>query len=207
MSSLEIPVAHGQLEALWWKVENPRAAAVVCHPHPVHGGTMNNHVTYRIAKTLRDNGVSVLRFNFRGVGRSTGKYDEGVGEIEDARAALNWLEKEEPNVPLWLAGFSFGSRTSVQLALQEKRVQKVLAVGLAVDIFDLKFVTRLQQTTAFIHSDTDEYGKLPNLKALIATVPAKHALFVVPNADHLCNGRLDAFSEVAQQAFDWLASA
>ncbi len=207
MASIDIPVPHGLLEALWWKVENPRAAAVVCHPHPVHGGTMNNHVTYRLAKTLRDNGVSCVRFNFRGVGRSTGKYDEGIGEIEDARAALSFVAEQEPHVPLWLSGFSFGSRTALQLANTEPRVQKVLAVGLAVDIFDLSFVTKLQQPTAFIHSDHDEYGKLENIRALLTQVPAKHALFVVPNADHLCNGRLDEFSAVAQQAFDWLAAA
>ena len=207
MSFIDIPVSHGRLEALWWKAEKPIAAAVVCHPHPLHGGTMHNHVTYRLAQTFRDNGVSCLRFNFRGVGRTTGTHDEGVGEMEDARIALDWVAKEEPGVPLWLGGFSFGARTALQLALKDQRVEKVLAVGLAVDVFDLTFLTRLEQTTAFIHSDTDEYGKLDSIRALLTRVPAKHALFVVPNADHLCNGRLEAFSEAAKQAFDWLAKA
>lgn len=207
MSFVDIPVSHGRLEALWWKVENPRAAAVVCHPHPLHGGTMHNHVTYRIAQTFRDNGISCVRFNFRGVGRSTGTHDGGVGEIEDARAALDWVAEQEPKVPLWLGGFSFGCRTALQLALRDQRVEKILAVGLAVDVFDLTFVTGLKQPTAFVHSDTDEYGKLENIRALLTRVPAKHELFVVPNADHLCNGRLDEFSAVAKQAFDWLAAA
>ncbi len=207
MSFIDIPVSHGRLEALWWKAEKPIAAAVVCHPHPLHGGTMHNHVTYRLAETFRDNGVSCLRFNFRGVGRTTGTHDEGVGEMEDARVALDWVAKEEPGVPLWLGGFSFGARTALQLALKDQRVEKVLAVGLAVDVFDLTFLTRLEQTTAFIHSDTDEYGKLDSIRALLTRVPAKHELFVVPNADHLCNGRLEAFSEAAKQAFDWLAKA
>lgn len=207
MSFIDIPVSHGRLEALWWKAENPIAAAVVCHPHPLHGGTMHNHVTYRLAQTFRDNGVSCVRFNFRGVGRTTGTHDGGVGEMDDARIALDWVAKEQPGVPLWLGGFSFGARTALQLALRDSRVEKVLAVGLAVDVFDLTFVTGLTQTSAFIHSDTDEYGKLDNIRALLARVPAKHALFVVPNADHLCNGRLDAFSGAAKQAFDWLAKA
>lgn len=207
MSFIDIPVPHGRLEALWWKAENPRAAAVVCHPHPLHGGTMHNHVTYRLAQTFRDNGVSCVRFNFRGVGRSTGKHDEGVGEIEDARAALDWVANEAPGLPLWLGGFSFGSRTALQLALRDQRVEKVLAVGLAVDIFDLTFVTGLKQPTAFVHSDTDEYGKLENIRALLTRVPAKHELFVVKDADHLCNGRLDEFSAVAKKAFDWLVTA
>ena len=197
MSFVDIPVSHGRLEALWWKVEKPRAAAVVCHPHPLHGGTMHNHVTYRIAQTFRDNGISCVRFNFRGVGRSTGTHGEGVGEIEDARAALDWVALQEPAVPLWLGGFSFGCRTALQLALRDQRVEKVLAVGLAVDIFDLTFVTGLKQPTAFVHSDHDEYGKLENLRALLTRVPAKHELFVVPDADHLCNGRLDELSAAA----------
>ena len=207
VSFVDLPVAHGRLEALYWKVERPRAAAVVCHPHPLHGGTMHNHVTYRIAQTFRDNGVSCVRFNFRGVGRSTGVHDGGVGEIEDARAALDWLAAQEPGVPLWLGGFSFGARTALQLALRDQRVEKILAVGLAVDIFDLSFVTGLEQPTAFVHSDQDEYGKLENVRALLTKVPAKHALFVVPGADHLCNGRLDEFSVAAKQAFDWLVTA
>ena len=168
---------------------------------------MHNHVTYRLAQTLRDGGISCVRFNFRGVGRSTGKYDEGVGEIDDARTALDWAAAQQPGVPLWLAGFSFGARTALQLALRERRVEKVFAVGLAVDIFDLNFVTGLQQPAAFVHSDQDEYGKLDSIRALLARVPAKHELFVVPEADHLCTGRLDAFSAVAKQAFDWLIAA
>lgn len=207
MSFVDIPVAHGRLEALWWKVEGAKAAAVVCHPHPLHGGTMHNHVTYRVAQTFRDHGVSVLRFNFRGVGRSTGKHDAGVGEIDDARAALDWVAAEAPGLPLWIGGFSFGCRTAVQLALKDARIQKVFAVGLAVDVFDLSFVAGLKQPTAFVHSDRDEYGKLENIEALVAKVQAKKKLFVVPDADHLCNGRLDAFSAVANEAFAWLEKA
>jgi alpha/beta superfamily hydrolase len=164
-------------------------------------------VTYRLAQTFRDGGLSCARFNFRGVGRSSGAHDEGVGEIEDARTVLDWVAEQEPQLPLWLGGFSFGARTALQLALRDRRVEKVLAVGLAVDIFDLSFLTGLKQTTAFIHSDRDEYGGLENVRALLSRIPAKHQLFVVPQADHLCNGRLDAFSAVAKEAFDWLATA
>jgi len=83
MSFVDVPVSHGRLEGVLWKAEAPRGAVVVCHPHPLHGGTMHNHVTYRIAKAFRDRGISTLRFNYRGVGRSTGSYDEGRGELED----------------------------------------------------------------------------------------------------------------------------
>ena len=207
MSSVDIPVAHGRLEALWWKVEQPRAAAVVCHPHPLHGGTMHNHVTYRLAQAFRDRGISCARFNFRGVGRSTGVHDEGLGEVDDARDVLDWVAQQEPTVPLWLGGFSFGARTALHLALRELRVEKVVAVGLAVEVFDLSFITGLKQPTAFVHSDHDEYGKLESIRALLTRVAAKHELFVVPDADHLCNGRLEAFSASARDAVAWLIAA
>src|SRR5579862_2867810 len=105
-----VPVAHGQLEAIVREPPEPVAAAVVCHPHPRGGGTMNNNVVYRLAKALVEGGVATLRFNFRGVGASTGTYDEGRGEEDDARAALAFLRARHPAVPLWIAGFSFGAR-------------------------------------------------------------------------------------------------
>lgn len=206
MSFTEIPVSHGHLEALHWKVDAPRGAAVVCHPHPLHGGTMHNHVTYRIAQAWRDAQVSAVRFNFRGVGRSTGTHDEGRGEVDDARAALDWVAKENPGVPLYGSGFSFGCRTILQLALSEPRIERVLAVGLAVDIFDVEFVARLTQKVAFVHGDRDEYGALPNLEALLSRLKAEHRLFVVPDCDHLATGRLDAMSAALNAAAAWLLS-
>ena len=206
MSFIEIPVSHGHLEALHWKVDAPRGAAVVCHPHPLHGGTLHNHVTYRIAQTWRDAQVSAVRFNFRGVGRSTGTHDDGVGEVDDARAALDWVAKENPGVPLYGSGFSFGCRTILQLALLDPRIERVLAVGLAVDLFDVEFVANLEQKVAFVHGDTDEYGALPNLEKLLGRMNNERKLFVVPNCTHLATGRLDAFSAVAKEAMEWLLS-
>lgn len=207
MSFVDIPVSHGRLEALYWSVERPVAAAIVCHPHPLHGGTLHNHVTYRLAQAWRAAGVACVRFNFRGVGRSTGQHDEGRGEVDDAQAALEWLSAQVPSVPLYASGFSFGSRTALKLAMREPRVQKVLAVGVAVDLFDMEFITSLGKPAALIHADHDEYGRLDHLRALLERVPAKHALFVVPDSDHLCTGRLDAFSEQASAAVTWLRAA
>ena len=99
-----IPVGHGGLEAILREPTAPIAAAVVCHPHPLHGGTMNNNVVYRTAKVLVDAGVAALRFNFRGVGASTGRHAEGVGEEDDVRAALAYLRARHPALPLWIAG-------------------------------------------------------------------------------------------------------
>jgi alpha/beta superfamily hydrolase len=204
MSFVDIPVSHGRLEGLWWKVEAPRAAAIACHPHPVHGGTMHNHVTYRLAQAWRDAQVSVLRFNFRGVGRSTGKYDEGRGELDDAAAAFEWVSQQQTGLPLYASGFSFGSRTALALALKEPRIKKLIAVGVAVDMFDVEFVTQLQIPIAFIHSEKDELSSLASLQKLLERVKAPHTLFVVPGADHLCNGKLDEFSAAAKQAVQWV---
>lgn len=206
MSFVDIPAPHGHLEALLWKVERPVAAAVVCHPHPLHGGTMHNHVTYRVAQAFRNAGVSALRFNFRGVGRSTGQHDEGRGEVDDAAAALDFLAREQPGVPLYAAGFSFGSRVALQLAIRDERVERALGVGLAVDLFDFSFVTRLEKPKAFIHADRDEYGRLEKVQALVEQLPGPKRLFVVPDCGHLAQGRLDAFAQVAKEAVEWLIS-
>jgi alpha/beta superfamily hydrolase len=204
MSFVDIPVSHGRLEGLWWAAENPRAGSIACHPHPVHGGTMHNHVTYRLAQAWRDASVSCVRFNFRGVGRSSGAYDEGRGEIDDAQAAFSWMAERTPNVPLYASGFSFGSRTALALALREPRIQKLIAVGVAVDMFDVEFVTQIEKPIAFIHSEKDELSSLASLKKLIERVKAPHTLFVVPDADHLCTGKLEEFSACAKQAVAWV---
>src|SRR6185503_20378065 len=96
---VEIPVAHGRLEGILREASSAVAAAIVCHPHPKGGGTMNNNVVYRAAKALVDGGVATLRFNFRGVGASTGSHAHGVGEEDDARAALDWLAARHPGLP------------------------------------------------------------------------------------------------------------
>jgi len=206
MSFVDVPVSHGRLEGVLWKAEAPRGAVVVCHPHPLHGGTMHNHVTYRIAKAFRDRGISTLRFNYRGVGRSTGSYDEGRGELEDAAAALAFLAEQVPGVPLYSAGFSFGSRIALRLPTEEKNLRAVLAAGLAVDLFDFEFVVGLTLPKAFIQSELDGYGDLAKVRALVERALPPKQLFIVPNADHLCSNRLDAFEKIAASAVDWLLS-
>ena len=207
MSFVDVPVGHGRLEGILWKAEAPRGAVVVCHPHPLHGGTMHNHVTYRIAKAFRDRSISTLRFNYRGVGRSTGSYDEGRGELEDAAAALAFLAQQVPGVPLYTAGFSFGSRIALRLAMEGKGIRAVLAAGLAIDLFDFEFILGLTLPKAFIQSERDEYGGLAKVRALVERAPPPKQLFIVPGADHLCTNQLDIFEKVAATAVDWLLSA
>jgi uncharacterized protein len=204
MSFLDIPAPHGQLEGFVWEVEAPRAQALVCHPHPKHGGTMHNHVTYRVADAFRKAQVNALRFNFRGVGRSTGAYDEGRGEFEDGKTAFGFLHARAPALPHLVAGFSFGSRVALKLALEDPRVEAVLAVGMALELFDFSFAQGMTKKKAFIHSDQDEYASLEKVRAFVGALPGSSRLFVVQNADHLCNGRLEAFAEKAAEAVAWL---
>lgn len=204
MSFTDIPVSHGRLEALLWKVPSPKAAVLVCHPHPLGGGTMHNHVTFRIADAFRKAGVTALRFNFRGVGRSSGAYDHGVGEVEDAQAGLNELAKQEPGVPLLAAGFSFGSRVALKLCAQEPRIERMLGVGLALDLMDFTFARDLRLPKAFIHADRDEYASLDKVRQFVDGLRDPKRLFPLQDSDHLATGRLDAFSTVAQEACNWL---
>jgi len=172
---------------------------------------MHNNTTYRIAKAWTEAGVCALRFNFRGVEASTGSYGEGVGELEDARTALDFLAHSAspgnpptPSCPLLASGFSFGARTALSLALQEARIGGVLAVGVGVDFFDMRFVARLQKPIAFVHAENDEFGKLEHLQALAHQVEAPTRLFVVPQASHLFLGHMPTLEVQLQQAVSWL---
>jgi hypothetical protein len=204
MSFVNIPIGHGRLEGLLWKAEVPKGAAVVCHPHPQQGGTMDNHVTYRMADAFRQAGMTVVRFNFRGVGGSSGAYDEGRGEVDDAEAALDYLQKEAPGVPLYAAGFSFGSHVALQLALRDERIERVLGVGMPLGLLDFSFVEELGKPKAFIHGEQDEFASVPQVRALLERLPLPRELFVLKDADHLCTGKLGELSRVLGEALAWL---
>jgi len=131
IESLFIPGPAGRLEALLETPEElePCQVAVVCHPHPLYGGTMHNKVVYRMARGLRRAGAVVLRFNFRGVNLSEGRHDRGEGEQDDARAALELLRSRYPHLPFSLAGFSFGSRVVLRLGCGLGDVERIVAAG------------------------------------------------------------------------------
>ena len=161
------PVAHGQLEAIVREPPAPVAAAVVCHPHPRGGGTMNNNVVYRLAKALVDGGVATLRFNFRGVGASTGTHAGGIGEEDDARDALDFLRARHPTLPLWMAGFSFGARVGLSVGARDTRVEKLIGVGLALKMFDYGFLASSTKPKAIIQASDDEYGARDAIEAAV----------------------------------------
>jgi len=201
---IDLPVAHGQLEAILKESAAPIAAVLVCHPHPKGGGTMNNNVVYRVAKALGAAGASVLRFNFRGVGRSTGSYDHGVGEEDDARAALDFLAQRYPEVPLWMAGFSFGARVGLTVGAADQRVGKLLGVGLALTMFDYGFLATSTKPKAIIQAADDEYGGRDAITAAVAAMAEPKRLWIVDGASHLFPGRLDELERAADEAAAYL---
>jgi uncharacterized protein len=204
-----IPVGHGQLEAILREpATTPIAAAVVCHPHPRAGGTMNNNVVYRLAKALVDGGVAALRFNFRGVGVSTGSYADGIGEEDDAREALDFLRNRYaavPTLPIWMAGFSFGARVGLSVGARDARVSKLLGVGLALQMFDYGFLGACRKPKAIIQASDDEYGARAAIEAAVQTMADPRRLWIVEGATHLFAGRLDPFEAAAREAVGYLA--
>jgi alpha/beta superfamily hydrolase len=170
--NLFIPAAHGQLEAILKEPQGePKGVALVCHPHPLGGGTMHNKVVFRAAAGLVDAGLTTLRFNFRGVGASTGIHNEIEGGVEDVKFALNYLAETYPNSPVTLAGFSFGSRTGMQVGRSDERIVRLISIGTPVDKYrDFDFLIGLTKPILFIHGDEDEFTTLDSVRKLVGEV-------------------------------------
>src|SRR5580692_9929924 len=142
----------GRLEALLWSPSagSPPMAALVCHPHPLFGGTMHNKVVYQAAKSLDALGLPVLRFNFRGTGLSEGKHDLGVGERKDVRAALDFLAAEFPGIPLLVAGFSFGCWVGLRAGCEDGCVSSLIGLGAPVNNTDFSYLARCEKPKLFV---------------------------------------------------------
>jgi hypothetical protein len=184
----------GRLEAILMSPDDaPVAAAVVCHAHPLHGGMMHFKVVFRIAKALQEQRLAVLRFNFRGVGRSEGVHDDGRGEQDDAVAALAELERRLPGLPLVMAGFSFGSVVALRVAAREPRVRAVVALGFPLVRFgDAATLRAPRQPRLFVQGERDQFGAGDALRALVDPLPPPKELVVVPGASHFFDEKLDA---------------
>ncbi len=182
----------GRLEAILMRPDAaPLAAAVVCHAHPLHGGMMHFKAVFRAAKALQTAGVATLRFNFRGVGRSEGAHDFGVGEQDDARAALSEMERRLPGLPLVLGGFSFGSTVALRVAAGEERVRAVVALGYPLSLTGADaLLETVSQPRLFVQGERDEFGSGSEVRALVESLPPPCEAVVIAGADHYFNGRL-----------------
>lgn len=191
LQAVEIPAPHGMLEGLLRLPDAdapaPRMIALVCHPHPVGGGTMHNKVVFRVAQALGTLGIPSLRFNFRGVGRSTGIHDGGQGERDDVRAALDYLVNRFslfPDTPVCLAGFSFGSAVGLPVGCADPRVRQLIGVGVPVSLLGVNALDGCDKHKLIVQGELDEYGPLADVQEWFARIPEPKQLTIVPGADH-----------------------
>ena len=180
VGNLFLPAPHGQLEAILKEPASQgraRGAALVLHPHPLHGGTMHNKVVFRTARGLNEAGLLTLRINCRGVGQSTGAHDYGRGEQQDAQAGLDYLESHYPALPLFLAGFSFGAYVALRAGVSDPRVRALVLVGTPVNLpereYDFSFLRECRKPVLFVHGEHDEFGSTARLKELTAQMPTE----------------------------------
>ena len=208
IKSLFLEGPAGRLEALLNAgAENTTHAAVVCHPHPLFGGTLHNKVVFHTMKALNRFGFPVLRFNFRGAGLSRGEHDHGNGEVEDVRAALDWLDAEF-HLPIVFAGFSFGAAVGLRAACADPRVKAVIGVGVpaipvapdseAPRTYTFDFLQGCVKPKLFVSGARDQFGPRAKLEALVASVPEPKKLVVIEGADHFFEGRLRELREAIE---------
>ena len=199
----------GRLEARLWTPEGePRAACVVAHPHPLHGGTLHNTVVFRVARGLQEAGLAVLRFNFRGVGRSAGEHHGEGGEEEDVRAALDELERRFPGLDLWAAGFSFGARTVAGLVPKDPRVARVLLIALPVAVHDCSQVSAVRIPGLVLQAGLDDFGNLAALERLHPDLYPGLERAEIAGATHFFKGFEDDLQRTVRETAErWLAAS
>jgi len=202
----QIPVPHGQLEAIYRPSrDDAERVALLLHPHPLYGGTMHNPVVFHCAKALAEAGAETLRINFRGVGESTGTWDEGRGELEDAQAALDFLLAAQPKArDVIVLGYSFGSGMGLRLGCRDDRVRRLIAVATPVGLVDLGFLGRCTKPKLFVHGELDELAPLEPLRSALADRVAPPAdLRVIDGADHFFG---TGHAELADAVRSWVGS-
>ena len=196
----------GKLEAVLWTpaATAPSLAAVVCHPHPLFGGTMHNKVVFQAAKALDSLGIAVLRFNFRGAGLSEGTHDKGISEVDDVRAALEFIAGEFAGRPLLVAGFSFGCWVGLRAGCEDARVEKLIGIGAPVNSSDFSYLSKCAKPKLFVHGANDEFGDVERLRRMVASLPGDNELTVVSGVDHFFTGKIE---ELGKSITDWLQPA
>jgi alpha/beta superfamily hydrolase len=206
--SLFLDGPAGRLEALLNAgAESTTHAALVCHPHPMFGGTLHNKVVFHAMKALNSFGFPVLRFNFRGTGLSQGEHDHGNGEVEDVRTALDWLDAEY-HLPIVFAGFSFGAAIGLRAAYGDARVPAVIGIGtpvvpVAADteearVYTFDFMRECGKPKLFVSGARDQFGPRAKLEALVASLPEPKKLVLIEGADHFFEGRLRELREAIE---------
>lgn len=199
---------EGRLEGQYQKGkgENP-PTALILHPHPLFGGTMNNRLCYEMYNMFARRGFSVLRFNFRGVGRSQGEYDQGQGELADAATALDYLQQLNPNTPFaWVGGFSFGSWIGMQLLMRRPEIVGFISASAAANLYDFTFLAPCPSSGIVIHGEVDRICPAEETKLMVERTRTqkgrKIEFEVLPGADHFMENSVENFLACAEGYLD-----
>jgi uncharacterized protein len=190
-------VEHGQADGL-------HAAVVIGHPHPQYGGTMHTKAVFQAAKAFSRMGCAVLRFNFRGVGTSAGSFDDGAGEMDDYRAAVDFMRARHPGVPLWAAGMSFGAWIALTAGAADPRVSTLVGICPPLSHYDFEAVRTSPKPKFFVQGERDERCPLKDMQAFYASAADPKELVIIDAADHLFDGKLTEVAEALEDLLgDW----
>jgi alpha/beta superfamily hydrolase len=198
----------GRIEGRWHPGKSRNAPiAIILHPHPQFGGTMNNPVTYHLYYTFANRGFSVLRFNFRGVGRSQGSFDHGQGELSDAAAALDWAQATNPDArACWIAGVSFGAWIGMQLLMRRPEVEGFISVAAPASLYDFSFLAPCPSSGLFVHGDKDAVVPTTAVAQLVEKLKTQKGIVIeqqlVRGANHFFDGKVEQLMEVVGDYLD-----
>lgn len=195
---VDVHSSAGRLEALYRELQDPAGVAVVCHPLPTGGGTLHNKVVFRAARGLEAANVATLRFNFRGVGTSSGKFEGGEGEQDDVTAAIEWAKKKHPGKKLIVGGFSFGAWVSSRVACERADVDAVFLIGTPVNKYDFGYLRHCEKPMLLLHGTNDEHGEVGKFEKVITNVRNAESV-IVTGADHFFTKQLEAVEETMRQ--------
>jgi len=184
----------GKLEAIYRDLQDPAGVAVICHPHPLGGGTLHNKVVFRAARGLEAANVATLRFNFRGTGASGGKHDEGEGELDDVNAAIEWVKRKLPGKKVFVGGFSFGAWVSTRAACERADVDYVFLIGTPVNKYDFGYLRHCEKPMLLIHGTQDEHGDVNKFEKVVQPIRNAESV-IITGADHFFTKQLDVVEE------------
>lgn len=202
---LEVPVPHGQLEARFEvPADGDAGGALLCHPHPQYGGNMNTKALYHLTRALNEHGFSTLRFNFRGVGASTGSYDGGEGEREDARAALETLKERARGGggSLLCGGFSFGSAVGLRVGTEDPDVDGLIGLGLPVDLANFDYLRGDDRPLLVVQGEHDSFGSPGQVRNVLEVNRGNVVLRVIEGSEHLFTGYFEELREAVRAFFE-----
>ena len=198
----------GRLEARYHHARARGAPiALILHPHPLHGGTMNNRISYTLYEAFRGLGFSVLRFNFRGVGKSQGRYDGGAGELNDACGALDFLQTINPEPSsLWVAGYSFGAWIGMQLLMRRPEVGGFVSIAPPANLHDFTFLAPCPSSGLIVHGDADKVVPLKDVQLLVDKLKTQKGIkidqSILPGANHFFENNVDELIRICSDYVD-----